>query len=85
MEKLQRLSKVKLELKQPQIKCSGRKDITCFYRGDVTMQTDTHMWIVIKSHGERVFLRYDKNTEKFTDLNDEFSDQWNDLKLIQNK
>ncbi len=38
--------KVKLKLIQPEFKCSGRKDITCYYRGEII--NENYGWYLIK-------------------------------------
>ena len=67
------IRKVKLQLIQPKIKCSGRGDVTCFYNGKVIMDEPNSMIIVIKVYGKEQPILWDKInncciTAGFTDL-----------------
>jgi hypothetical protein len=70
------IRKVKLKLEQPVIKCSGRDDIECYYRGKVLSESDTRMLIEFKSFGEVVAATFNKETNRFE------SPQWFDLKIV---
>jgi hypothetical protein len=54
--------KVKLQLKQPAIICSGRDFTTCFYRGKVVAneddETGSYRMIQFKVHGEQQEEKY---------------------------
>lgn len=52
--------KVKLVLKQPQFKCSGREDVTCHYRGKILEEHDEWYLIQIKYNGVVMNEKYDK-------------------------
>ena len=66
-------NKVKLSLIQPQIKCSGRDDVTCFYRGKV-VEVNPNDWVIeIKRHSEIIRVKFDNKygfclTDEFEDL-----------------
>jgi hypothetical protein len=65
--------KVKFKLEQPRIMCSGRKPVTCSYRGKVLKENDLGMEVEIKVYGEPVVIFYDKTdkavlTNGFEDL-----------------
>lgn len=53
-------TKVKLELKQPQFKCSGRDDVTCYYRGEILEEESDSYLIKFKYKGEWLTEWYDK-------------------------
>ncbi len=44
--------KVKLQLIQPMIKCSGRDNITCFYRGRIIEKLEDSLLIEFKYNRE---------------------------------
>ena len=46
------MKKVKMVLKQPPIKCSGRDDVTCYYRGKIIDESDVDYLIEFKHNGE---------------------------------
>ena len=52
--------KIKLELRQPQFKCSGRDDVTCNYRGKILEEHDDWYLIQFKYNGELLNEKYDK-------------------------
>lgn len=56
--------KVKLKLIQPQIKCSGREDVTCIYRGKVVQETYNELYIEIKVYGVKTQITFDKGLQK---------------------
>lgn len=65
--------KVKFKLVQPAIKCSGRDDVTCYYRGRIIEDDRFGMSVLIKQHGQEVLIYYSKEvqaviTEGFEDL-----------------
>ncbi len=60
------MTKVKLELKQPQFKCSGRDNVTCYYRGKIVKETKTSYLIEFKYKGNTLIELYDK-VEGFND------------------
>ena len=53
MDKLQLSlgSKVKIKLVQPNIKCIGRDDVVCFYRGKIVSEDDEYFTIRFKHKG----------------------------------
>lgn len=53
-------TKIKLELKQPQFKCSGRDDVTCYYRGEILKEESDSYLIKFKHKGEWLVEWYDK-------------------------
>lgn len=64
--------KVKFRLVQPAIKCSGREDVTCYYRGRVIKEDGYGMHVQIKQHGQEVTIYYDKESDRV--LTDDFED-----------
>lgn len=64
MESKPKLRKVKLKLVQPQIKCSGRDDVTCIYRGKVIKETNNKLFIEIKVYGIKNQIIFDKALQK---------------------
>ena len=73
---LQLNSKVKLKLVQPAIKCSGRDEVTCYYRGIVESKFDHLIQIKIKSKGEEHFLI-------FSDYNKCLTPGFEDIKIMR--
>ena len=51
-------TKVKLELRQPLLKCSGRDDVTCYYRGRIVDSCLEYIRIQFKYKGELVTKTY---------------------------
>lgn len=73
LQQLKLNDKVKLELKQPPIKCSGRKDVVCHYRGKVVEIKDNKITIQIKVFGQETLVIFRKDygvciTPDFEDL-----------------
>lgn len=64
MELKPKYRKVKLKLVQPQIKCNGRDDVTCIYRGKVIQETEKEMFIEIKVYGIKTLIEYRKEFDK---------------------
>lgn len=67
------IRKVKLQLVQPKIKCSGRQDVSCYYNGKVVTETEDSLVIIIKVYGVDTDILYDKISKRvltlgFTDL-----------------
>jgi hypothetical protein len=70
------IRKVKLKIELPVIKCSGRDDIECYYRGKVITEDDKQMLIEFKSHGEIITEIFNKESNRFE------NPQWFDLKIV---
>ncbi len=65
--------KVKLELKQPTIKCAGRKNVICHYRAKLMEITEDNLIFEIKVFGQEKLITFNKNmkiciTPGFEDL-----------------
>lgn len=77
---LQQLSlgvKIKLKLVQPKIKCSGRDDVTCFYRGKIVEELPD-VWVVqFKSYNQTIKAIFDKKTYIC------LTENYQDLKIIK--
>lgn len=58
LQQLKSGDKVKLQLIQPQFKCSGREEITCFYRGKVIEKLDDCILISFKYKKEKIQSLY---------------------------
>jgi hypothetical protein len=71
------IRKVKLKLIQPAIKCSGRNNVTCTYRGRVTEDSYNWMYIQIKVYGEWQTILWSKEDNKC------LTEGFEDLKLIE--
>lgn len=54
------MKKVELKLKQPQLKCSERDDVTCHYRGKILKEEENAYLIQFKYKGETLVEWYDK-------------------------
>lgn len=62
---------IKLKLVQPKIKCSGRDEVTCYYRGKVVFENENEKHILIKTRGyfqEIRFIEDECITEGYEDL-----------------
>ena len=70
--------KIKLTLIQPEIICSGRKRISCFYKGFVIEEDSFLMKIKIKSKKEDIILTFDKERKTFLES------EWKDLQILDN-
>lgn len=68
--------KVKMKLVQPAIICSGRKEVTCYYKGTVinvdSSGKDRFVQIEFKRYGEVVDDIYDCRLETF--VHDDYKD-----------
>ncbi len=65
------IRKIKLRLKQPAIKCSGRRDVACHYHGKVLCEHAGYKQIMIKTHGREqivTFMGHECTTPGFEDL-----------------
>lgn len=58
LQQLKLGDKVKLELKQPPIKCVGRKDVVCHYRGKVVEIHKDGWDIKIKVFGQETLVTF---------------------------
>ncbi len=58
--------KVKLELKQPAIKCVGRKNVTCHYRAKLMEILENDLIFKIKVFGQEKLITFNKNKKIFT-------------------
>ena len=77
LQQLKLGDKVKLQLIQPQFKCSGRSNVTCFYRGKVTGYFDDNsIFIEFKYKGIKQNTIYSLKFEKFLDK------EFKDIKII---
>lgn len=80
MKLLQQLKlgdKVKLKLEQPKIKCSGRSEVNCFYRGKIieTYENSYNVVISFKYKGKLL----EKTYNKFSGFEEE---ELKDIKII---
>lgn len=69
LQQLKSGDKVRLQLIQPQFKCSGRDDVTCKYRGKIINNVGHFLVVEFKYKGERVTEKYylpEKGVEGFT-------------------
>lgn len=66
-EQLTLNQKVKLRLIQPKIKCAGRDDVTCHYRGKVIRINESlhEALITFKMYGVEVIGSYDLQAKQF--------------------
>jgi hypothetical protein len=64
-QKQEYIRRVKLKLELPNIRCSGRKDVSCYYRGKVLKETDEYMIIEFKIHGQTIKEEWDKKLNCF--------------------
>lgn len=70
MKTLQQLrfgDKVKLQLIQPKIKCSGRNEVKCFYKGKVVDEKQFNIKIEFKYKGEIIEHWYNVITDSFSE------------------
>lgn len=72
---------IKLKLEQPEIICSGRKKVECFYRGRVVEETEIYLIIIFKALYSEQKLKYNKTEKTFEDLLNPFK-IWDDLKIV---
>lgn len=70
------MSKIKFELIQPHIKCDGRSDITCYYRGKVLQEDEEKLICLIKVYGQDTLITFNKKENKVED------EEFQDLKRI---
>ncbi len=68
--------RIKMKLVQPAIKCSGRKDVVCHYRGRVIETYNQFAFIQFTKHHQEVVGCYDAFKECFID------DDYKDIKLM---
>lgn len=69
--------KCKLKLTQPVIKCGGRDDVECYYRGLIKHEDDYTYYILFKYKGQLIFEPYDKSIDAFLDI------KLKDIKLVR--
>lgn len=73
-------SKVKLKLVQPNIKCSGRDDVTCYYRGKIIETLEDSVFIEFKYKGRLERELYYSN---LSDLGIGFyKEEFRDIKIV---
>lgn len=58
--------KIKLELKQPTIKCAGRKNVICHYRAKLVEILENDLVFEIKVFGQEKLITFNKNKKIFT-------------------
>lgn len=56
---------VKMKLIQPAIKCSGRRNVVCYYKGKVVEISNDKAFILFKQRGESILGMYDMTKEEF--------------------
>lgn len=64
--------KIKLELIQPHIKCSGRGDVKCYYRGKVSIVNKDIIGVIFKYKGKNIEALYSISRNEF--YNEELKD-----------
>jgi len=69
--------KVKMKLVQPKIKCSGRDDVSCHYRGIVThVILPGFVTIKFKQHGQWIEALYNEHAQQFD------KEEYKDIKVV---
>ena len=68
--------KVKMKLIQPAIKCSGRGDVSCHYRGKVVALQFGYALIEFKQYGEVIEGHYDLVSKEFKE------EEYKDIKIV---
>lgn len=71
--------KVKMELIQPEIKCSGRDTVSCYYKGKVidTFDSPNMIQIKFKYKGETIHEWYNLDNQRFN------RNELSDIKIIK--
>lgn len=73
-------SKVKLKLVQPNIKCAGRDDVTCYYRGKIIEILEDSVFIEFKYKGR---LERELYYSSLSDLGIGFyKEDFRDIKIV---
>jgi hypothetical protein len=78
LQQLKLGDKVKLQLIQPQFKCSGREEVTCFYKGKIIDETIDKFKIEFKYKGKLVSDWYHIPLNGFL-----HNKQWIDIKIVK--
>lgn len=76
LQQLQFGDKVKMKLEQPIIKCNGRSEVICFYRGKVVDIKLYHIKIEFKYKGNLVDYWYNVINNSFVE------EELKDIKII---
>ena len=74
---------IKLKLEQPNIICSGRKRIECYYKGKIIKESPNLLLIEFKSKGDKVTLLYNKIEKQFIETINAQNVNWQDLKIVE--
>ena len=59
--------RVKMQIIQPSLMCSGRRETTCYYRGRVIEVIDNKAIISFRRYGELISAEYDLIKDTFID------------------
>lgn len=79
LQQLKLGDKVKLQLIQPQFKCSGRDEVTCFYRGKIIAKLEDSLLIEFKYNKEIKKELYYISGSLYEGF---FSEELKDIKII---